>query len=131
MPPILDKAVRSSRVHARRWSLPALALGLCAITCLAQQAALGQAQLGSAETSFDEGPDKLPAVPSTPIPTLRAELPAQIALAVLPQRHRNSNPATARPVHALVAHTPVQDSHARIVPLSKKRQPEGTLTAAR
>jgi len=107
-------------------SFPALALGLCAITCLAQQAAFGQAQLGSAETSFDEGPDKLPTIPSTPIPILRAEMPAQIAQAVLPSRHRSSRPATARPVHSLV-----QDSHAKGAAPTKTRQPEGTLTAAR
>lgn len=126
MPPILDKAVRSSRVRSCRLSFPALALGLCAITCLAPHAAFGQAQLGAAETSFDEGPDRLPANPITPIPTLRAEMPAQIAQAVLPQRHRSSNLTMAR-----TAHAPAQESHAKSVIPPKKRQPEGTLTAAR
>jgi hypothetical protein len=122
---ILDKAVRPSRVQSCRLSFPALALGLCALTCLAQQAALGQAQMGSAETSFDEGPDKLPAIPNTPIPPLRAEMPAQIAEALLPARHSVTQ-VTARSVHALK-----QDSRVKNLSLPKKRQPEGTLTAAR
>lgn len=123
---ILDKAVRPSRVKSCRLSFPALALGLCALTCLAQQAALGQAQMGSAETSFDEGPDKLPAIPNTPIPPLRAEMPAQIAEALLPARHHSVTQATARSAHALT-----QDSRVKNLSLPKKRQPEGTLTAAR
>lgn len=131
MPCILDKSARftrvwSSRVRSCRFSFPALAFGLCAMTCLVPQASLGQAQLGSAETSFDEGPDKLPAVPNTPTPIVRAEVPAQIAQAILPPRHRNSSPAATRPAHAQV-----QDFHPKTVAFSKTRQPEGTLTAAR
>jgi hypothetical protein len=123
---ILDKAVRFSRVRSCRLSFPALALGICALICFAQQAALGQAQVGSAESSFDEGPDKLPAISNTPIPPLRVAMPAQIAQAVLPARHRGSGPAMARPARA-----PAQDSHAKNLLSLRKRQPEGTLTAAR
>jgi hypothetical protein len=128
MQSILDKSVRPSRFRARRFSFPALALGLCALTCLAQQAALGQAQLGSAETSFDEGPDKLPAVPSASIPPLRAAVPVEIAQLVLPAHRRAASQATsqARPAHMLT-----QDSRAKNGPLFKKHPPEGTLTAAR
>jgi hypothetical protein len=124
MQSILDKSVRPGRFRARRFSFPALALGLCALTCLAQQAALGQAQVGSAETSFDEGPDKLPATPSAAIPPLRAEVPQEAAQPV-PPTHRHSAS------QARQAHTPTQDSHAKNGVLLKKRAPEGTLTAAR
>jgi hypothetical protein len=53
-------------------------------------------------------------------------MPTQIAEAVLPARHRSSSHAAAIPAHVLV-----QDSHAKSLLLPKKRQPEGTLTAAR
>jgi hypothetical protein len=122
---ILDRAVRSSRVRFRRLSFPALALGICALTCL-QQAALGQAQMGAAETCFADGPDKLPAVPKTSIPSLRAEMPAQIALLLQPAHAQLAKNQTAKPAHALS-----QDSHTHGGIAIKKKAPEGTLTAAR
>jgi hypothetical protein len=127
---ILDRAVRSSRVRSCRLSFPVLALGICAFTCLAQQAALGQAQVGSAETCFDEGPDKLPAIPSTPIPSLPAEMPARTAQTLLPARTRPANATAVKPSHTLS-----QDSRTRnsltTGSILKKKPPEGTLTAAR
>ena len=124
MQSILDKSVRPSRSRSRRFNFPALALGLCALTCLAQQAALGQAQIGSAETSFDEGPDKLPAIPSAAIPPLHAGIPVDTAMLVLPARRHTAS--QTRPAHTLT-----QNSRTKSGLLLKKRQPEGTLTAAR
>jgi hypothetical protein len=123
---ILDRAVRSSRVWPCRLSFPALALGICALICLVQQAALGQAQVGSAETCFDEGPDKLPAIPSTPIPSIPAEMPARIAQTPLPAHTHSAKAPAAKPSHTLS-----QDSSTRNSLTLKKKPPEGTLTAAR
>ncbi len=120
---ILDKAVLFRRV---RFSLSALALGLCAITCFLEQAAFGQAQMGAAETVFDQGPDKLPAIPKVPIPALRAEIPVRIAQLVQLTHTAPMKNQTARPAHALS-----QDAHPRNSPILKKKAPEGTLTAAR
>lgn len=128
--PNLNKAVPSRRVQIFRLSFPVLALGLCALTCLVQRAALGQAQVGSAETSFDEGPDKLPAIPGTPIPSLRTEIPAQIAQSIQPARQ----PVRIRPASAHAekpAPVLAQDSRARNSLTPRKKPPEGTLTAAR
>jgi hypothetical protein len=128
--PNLNKAVPSSRVRICRLSFPVLVLGLCALTCLVQRAALGQAQVGSAETSFDEGPDKLPAIPNTPIPSLRTEIPAQIAQSIQPPHQ----PVRVRLVSAHVEKpSPVlaQDFRARNNLTLRKKLPEGTLTAAR
>ena len=126
MQPILDKAVRPSRVRLCRLSFPALALGLCALICLLQRAALGQAQVGAAETCFDEGPDKLPAMPITPIPSLRAEMPVRIAQLLQPVRVPHAGNQMAGPAHAVS-----QDSKARSGRSLKKKAPEGMLTAAR
>ena len=123
MQPILDRVVPSSRVRYGRFSLPVLALGLCALIFPAQQAALGQAQMGSAETCFDEGPDKLPVVPHASVPSLRAAMPAQIAQILQPLRSR---PAAARPSHPVSQNSGAKDSKA-----PRKKPPEGTLTAAR
>jgi hypothetical protein len=124
--PNLNKAVPSSRVQIFRLSFPVLALGLCALTCLVQRAALGQAQVGSAETCFDEGPDKLPAIPNTPIPSLRTEMPAQIAQSIQPVRIRPASAQAEKPVPVLA-----QDFRARNSLTIRKKAPEGTLTAAR
>jgi hypothetical protein len=127
---ILDRAVRTTRVRFCRLSFPALVLGLCALTCL-QQAALGQAQMGAAEAGFEDGPDKLPAIPKTSIPSMRAEMPAQIAqllqpVHALPVHSPPVKIQAARPAHALS-----QNSRARSGVTMKKKAPEGTLTAAR
>jgi len=120
---ILDKI---HRVRFSRLSFPALALGFCALICLLQQTALGQAQMGAAETCFDEGPDRLPAIPKTAIPSLRAEMPVTIAQLLQPAHPQPAKSQRARPGHALS-----QDSHPRSGPVLKKKAPEGTLTAAR
>jgi hypothetical protein len=121
----LDKAVRPSRVRFRRLSFPALALGLCALTCL-QHDAFGQAQLGAAETCFDDGPDKLPAILKASIPSLRAEMPAQIAQFLQPAHAQFVKSAAVRAAHAVVP-----ASHPRSGIAMKKKALEGTLTAAR
>jgi hypothetical protein len=126
MQPTLDKSVRPSRVRFRRFSFPARAFGLCALICLLQQAALGQAQMGAAETCFAEGPDRLPATPNTPVPSLRTEMPAQIV-----QLLKSAHAQPAREQMARTSHVLSRDSRARSNPAFKKKAPEGTLTAAR
>lgn len=120
---ILDKI---RRVRFYRLSFPVLVLGFCALICLLQQTALGQAQMGAAETCFDEGPDKLPAISGTAIPSLRAEMPVTIARLLRPAHTQPPKSQAARPAHALS-----QDSHPRSGVVLKKKAPEGTLTAAR
>jgi hypothetical protein len=125
MQPILNRIVRSIRLRFGRFSFPVMALGLCALIFPAQQAALGQAQMGSAETCFDGGPDKLPAVPHASVPALRAEMPAQIAQILQPLHSAASVPAP-RPAHSTTQNALPKD---RLIP--RKKPPEGTLTAAR
>jgi hypothetical protein len=57
--------------------LPALAFGCCALLYFSAPSVLGKARLGAAESCFDQGPDKLPAAPSTAIPSLRTSLATQ------------------------------------------------------
>ena len=118
MQPNLDISVRPSRVRSRRFSFPALTLGLCALIFLPQHAALGQAQMGAAETCFDEGPDHLPAIPNTPVPSLKAAMPVRVAQLL--------QPAHTMPARALSHNTRLRSNWT-----SKKKAPEGTLTAAR
>ncbi len=122
-----DKAICSGWFRFCRLHYPALVFGLCAFTCLAQRAALGQPQVGSAETCFDEGPDKLPPGPTTPIPSLRAEMPLRIAQILQAQRTRPASSPAAKPAARLLP----QNAHTRSGWTPRKKPPEGTLTAAR
>ena len=125
MLPILNTNVRPSLVRFCRLSFPALVLGLCALTCL-QQDALGQAQMGAAETCFDSGPDKLPALPGTSVPAVRAGVPARIAQLLQPVESQPARNHAARPAHTLS-----KGSHPGSGGVFRKKAPEGTLTAAR
>lgn len=71
----LDRCVRFSRFHFRWIAVPALVLGFCAYT----QAAPGQAQLGAAESCFDQGPEQLPARVAASLPPPPAALPVSAA----------------------------------------------------
>jgi len=122
MYPNLDRYVSRSRLQLSRIVFPALVLGLCAFT----QAALGQAQLGTAESCFDQGPDKLPAISVASIPSPPAALPLRPSRMSAPARihaTRVSAGKLARPLHES---TP---SLNHWTPAAKSR--EGTLAAAR
>lgn len=125
MQPILNRIAHLSRLRSGRFSFPVMAFGLCAFMFPAQQAALGQAQMGSAETCFDGGPDKLPAVPHASVPALRAEMPDQIVQILQPLHsaagapaRKPANPAAKSPI-LKASWTP------------RKKLPDGMLTAAR
>jgi hypothetical protein len=102
----LDKNACFGRFQFRWIGVPVLVLGFCAFS----QAALGQAQLGTAESSFDQGPDKLPApavasIPPPPAPPsvakarTAAKVSAQKAPAKSPPRSARENALNnARPV---------------------------------
>ena len=74
MRPTLNRCVCFSRYHFRWIGVPALVLGFCALT----QVAPGQAQLGAAESCFDQGPDKLPARVTASLPPPPAALPTSV-----------------------------------------------------
>lgn len=118
--------VRPGRVRCGQFRFPVLVLGLCTLTFLLQHAALGQAQMRAAESCFDEGPDNLPAIPNTPIPSLRPEIPARIAALLQPAHTQPAQWRAAGPAHMLS-----QNTRPRSNGTSTKKAPEGTLTAAR
>ena len=126
----LIKNASFSRFQYRRIGLPALVLGFCAFACLTQQAALGQAQLGAAETCFDEGPDRLPANPATPVPAPPRALPISAAWFAIPARSQPVKLLTRVSMDA-----PVRLQRQAVLYRSHwtppARKPEGILTAAR
>jgi hypothetical protein len=122
MHPNLDKYASLRRFQLRRIGFPALVLGFCALT----QAALGQAQLGTAESCFDQGPDKLPAISVASIPPPPAALPTRLAQIGAPARVHAMKVSMEKPARPLRDAT-LNRSH--WTPAAKS--PEGTLTAAR
>ncbi|MGA7340375.1 MAG: hypothetical protein WBX18_07255 [Terracidiphilus sp.] len=109
-----------------RTGIPALVLGFCAFAGLTQQAALGQAQLGTAESCFDQGPEKLPSGPITAIPTPPAPLPVRFTRIAVPKGIQPVRISPQRPAQ-VQRENPLARN--RFAPLLKS--PDGTLTAAR
>jgi hypothetical protein len=58
--------------------LPAMAFGLVLFMFLGLPAAHAQSPIGSAESCFEAGPDHVPILTATPVPSVRPGLPAQI-----------------------------------------------------
>jgi len=121
MGPNIDRLTSFSRFQLRRIGLPVLVLSLCTFT----RAASGQAQLGTGESCFDDGPERLPArtgpsLPAPPAPQLSAaaQLVAQPRLQIAKAQTRKARPASAYPVNKR-----------HLAP--QKKPYEGTLTAAR
>jgi hypothetical protein len=108
-----------------------VAFCICLLALLIQQAALGQAQIGSAEACFDQGPEKPPALTGIPIPSSFAALPAQVAQGRVPP---NLAPARVRPANGS-SERPVQVQQETVRTRSRwtpeTKSPDGTLTARR
>ncbi|HEY1647958.1 MAG TPA: hypothetical protein VGF96_08255 [Terracidiphilus sp.] len=90
------------------------------------RSASGQAQLGTSESSFDEGPDKLPSHIVASIPAPPAPVLADLAQHAAPTRMRPAKAPAERPGRPL---QPGTLNRNRIAPA--KKNPEGLLTAAR
>jgi hypothetical protein len=118
----LDNSASLRRFQLRRIGFPALVLGFCAFT----QTALGQAQLGTAESCFDQGPDKLPAISVASIPSPPAALPVRLAQSGAPARIRAARVSAGKPARPLHENTLNRSHWSPAV-----KSPEGTLTAAR
>ena len=84
----LDRNLVLGRIQLRWIGFPVLVLGYCAFL----PAASGQAQLGTGESSFGQGPDKVPARIVASLPAPPAALPATAAK---PGRPAGVQPAKA------------------------------------
>jgi hypothetical protein len=94
---ILDRNCLLRRFQFR-WIGPAvLALAFWTLP----QAAPGQAQIGTAESCFDQGPDRLPARAAVPIPPAPAALPSRIGHAGKPARIQPQKTPTSAPVRSM------------------------------
>jgi len=87
----LDKLEPLSRIQFGRLVLSALVLGFCAFT----QPAPGWAQLGTAESCFDDGPATLPQGPLAASPTLPVAAPAVAQLPLAPAGIRRTKASRA------------------------------------
>ncbi len=66
------------RAQIRLTGMPVMVFGLFVLICLGHQAARAQSPLGTAESCFDAGPDRVPFFAVTPVPPVRFGLRAQI-----------------------------------------------------
>ena len=126
MPYIFERPRSRSRIQPGWLSLPVLAFGFCVCACLTQPAALGQAQLGAAESCFDQGPDKPPVLPTTSIPALSASLPARREQIVTPPRLQLASTSMTKPPWAVHV-----DTRARRRWEPELKVPDETLTEQR
>jgi hypothetical protein len=115
----LDRSASFRRFPFRRIGFPVLVLGICAYACLTPQAAPGQAQIGAAESTFDQGPENVPARTAVPIPPPPAPLPFDITK---PGVVTMGTPAE-KPLR------PNTPNKSRLA--TRKKNPDGTLTARR
>jgi hypothetical protein len=122
MQPIFNKHVAGlSRSQFRRMGVPALVLGLCAFI----QAAPSYAQLGGAESCFDQGPEKLPARITAALPPPPAALPpattkADALAKIRPQRVPAKKPASASRENALNGGRPISGAKNPGAPLTAR-----------
>jgi hypothetical protein len=136
----LDRFASVNRRLLGRLSCSALVLGFCALACLPHPA-LGQAQLGAAESCFDQGPDKLPPASMAAIPSLptftRVPMPdfapdPAVTAHILASQRSGRTAAAARILSTTRIEKPKKPARpAAVTGLPEAKAPESTLTASR